>query len=153
MRSYVQHDEIRARFEEEFQKFCEQSVTEYSLQMRPEDFSQLSHAELFEIIGKSFKEVDFYDDNKEVGTKPPTSQDKTEFLRMLYEWSIGRCPEKLYGFYAHLSEYSKKDQFPFLEKDLLFCIDTIRLRVSCLWRLCINLNLFWHDWSSRFGRR
>ncbi len=34
----------------------------------------------------------------------------------------------MYGFYAHLSEHGPRDGFSFLDKDLLFCIDSIRLR-------------------------
>jgi len=34
----------------------------------------------------------------------------------------------MYGFFAHLTEHGPRDGFTFLEKDLLFCIDSIRLR-------------------------
>ena len=65
------------------------------------------------------------------GKQMPSKEDRTEFLKMLYEWSIGKSPEKFYAFYAHLSEHGQKDGMPFLEKDLMFCIDSIRLKV-CL---------------------
>jgi hypothetical protein len=61
-----------------------------------------------------------------------SKEDRTEFLRILYDWSIGKNPEKFYGFYAHLSEHGKKDGLPFLDKDLLFCIDSIRLKVNSM---------------------
>lgn len=66
----------------------------------------------------------------------PSKEDRTEFLKMLYEWSIGKSPEKFYAFYAHLSEHGQKDGMPFLEKDLMFCIDSIRLKV-CLARFIL----------------
>lgn len=64
------------------------------------------------------------------GKMMPSKEDRAEFQKMLYEWSIGRYSDKFYAFYAHLSEHGKKDGLPFLEKDLLFCIDSIRLRVN-----------------------
>lgn len=60
----------------------------------------------------------------------PSKEDRAEFLRILYDWSIGKSPEKFYAFYAHLSEHGRKDGMPFLERDLMFCIDSIRLRVK-----------------------
>lgn len=61
-----------------------------------------------------------------------SKEDRTEFLKMLYEWSIGKSSDKFYAFYAHLSEHGRKDGLPFLEKDLMFCIDSIRLKVCRL---------------------
>ena len=70
-----------------------------------------------------------------------SKEDRTEFLRILYDWSIGKNPEKFYSFYAHLSEHGKKDGLPFLDKDLLFCIDSIRLKVNLI-KYIIKLMIF-----------
>ena len=48
-------------------------------------------------------------------------------LEYLYNWSIGKYPKIFYKFYSYLNENGKKDDFPFLDKDLMFAIDTIRL--------------------------
>lgn len=71
-----------------------------------------------------------YLNEKGEGKQMPSKEDRSEFMKMLYEWSIGKSPEKFYAFYAHLSEHGRKDGFPFLEKDLMFCIDSIRLKVE-----------------------
>ena len=55
-------------------------------------------------------------------------QDQQELLKYLYNWSIGKNVEIFYKFYSHLNENGKKDGYPFLDKDLLFAIDTIRLK-------------------------
>lgn len=59
----------------------------------------------------------------------PSKDDKNEFLKILYDWSIGRFSDKFFSFYAHLSEHGKKDGMPFLEKDLMFCVDSVRMKV------------------------
>ena len=59
-----------------------------------------------------------------------SKEDRTELLKYLYDWSIGKNTNKCYGFYAHLNEHGRRDGFPFLDRDLMFCIDTIRLKVS-----------------------
>ena len=60
----------------------------------------------------------------------PSKEDRAEFIKTLYEWSIGHNAEMFYGFYAHLIEHGRKDGFPFLDKDLLFSVDSIRLKVN-----------------------
>ena len=73
----------------------------------------------------------FFNKNKKKGEGKLTAsrEDRTEFLNSLYDWSIGRNSEKLYGFFAHCTEHGKKDGLPFLDNDLLFCVDSIRLKV------------------------
>lgn len=70
----------------------------------------------------------------------PTREDRTEFLKILYEWSIGNGSNKLYGFFAHLTEHGRKDGLPFLDKDLLFCIDSIRLKVWIKQHFYLSIN-------------
>lgn len=57
-------------------------------------------------------------------------------VKYLYEWSIGNYPELFWNYFIHLGDYGQKDGLPFLDKDLLFCIDAVRMRVSLL----INYN-------------
>jgi hypothetical protein len=66
------------------------------------------------------------------GKASATKEDRAELLKHLYDWSIGKNAEVFYKFFGHLSEHGKKDGFPFLDKDLLFCVDAIRLKVSFL---------------------
>ena len=65
----------------------------------------------------------------------PSKEDKNELMKILYDWSIGRFSDKFFQFYAHLSEHGKKDGMPFLEKDLMFCVDSVRMKVS--WKNCM----------------
>lgn len=128
MSSFIK--EYRSLFEEHFQKFCEQQAQDHNMQ-NPEDFALLNQTELLVILGDTvnLNDLDF-DEEKGEGKLIPSREDRLEFLKVLYEWSIGKNSDKLYGFFAHLTEYGRKDGFPFLDKDLLFCIDTIRLKVS-----------------------
>ena len=63
------------------------------------------------------------------GKASASKEDRAELLKNFYDWSIGKNADLFYVFYAHLNEHGRKDGFPFLDKDLLFCIDTIRLKV------------------------
>ncbi|CAF0814981.1 unnamed protein product [Brachionus calyciflorus] len=120
--------EFRNVLEESFQKFCEQYSVDYNVGSA-EEFAMLTQSELLTLMGDSYNPKDFdFDEEKGEGKSIPTREDRNEFSKMLYEWSIGRSPEKLYGFFAHLGEHGRKDGFPFLEKDLFFCIDSIRLK-------------------------
>jgi hypothetical protein len=122
--------EFRPELEEQFQIFCEVKAKEYEIKSA-EDFAQLTQSELLVILGDTFNAKDFYmDDEKGEGKMAVSKEDRNEFLRLLIEWSIGRIDMKFYAFYAHLSEHGKKDGLPFLDKDLLFCIDSIRIKVS-----------------------
>lgn len=76
----------------------------------------------------------------------PSKDDRSEFLKIMYDWSIGKNSDKFYAFYAHLSDHGRNDGLPFLEKDLMFCIDSIRLKVRiktylAKYRTCLNENL------------
>jgi hypothetical protein len=52
-----------------------------------------------------------------------------ELSKILYDWSIGKNADTFYKFYAYLNENScKNESMPFLDKDLLFSIDAIRLK-------------------------
>lgn len=119
--------EFRGGLEEMFQKFCEKYATEFNLS-NSEEFALLSQSELLTILGDSYNPKDFDFDDKGEGKATPSREDRNEFSKILYEWSIGKNSEKLYGFFAHLGEHGRKDGMPFLDKDLLFCIDSIRLK-------------------------
>lgn len=54
--------------------------------------------------------------------------DHDELLNYLCDWSIGKSSEIFYRFYYHLNRHGLNDGFEFLEKDLLFLIDIIRLK-------------------------
>jgi hypothetical protein len=120
--------EFRPELEEQFQTFCEIKAKEYDIKSA-EEFAQLTQSELLVILGDTFNAKDFYlDDEKGEGKMAVSKEDRNEFLKLLIEWSIGRIDMKFYSFYAHLSEHGKKDGLPFLDKDLLFCIDSIRIK-------------------------
>lgn len=63
------------------------------------------------------------------GKQSATKEDKAELVKYLYEWSIGNYPELFWNYFIHLGDYGQKDGLPFLDKDLLFCIDAVRMRV------------------------
>lgn len=122
--------ELRPDLEDKYQKFCEQKSTEHSL-ATPEEFALMNQTELMVVLGDSFnpKNFDFDEQEKGEGKGSASKEDRAELLKQLYNWSIGKNGDVFYAFYSHLSEYGKRDGFPFLDKDLLFCIDTIRLKV------------------------
>lgn len=121
--------EFRPILEEEYQKFCELQAKELGMQS-PEDFAALSQAELLVLLGDSYNPKDFdFDEEKTEGKAMPSREDRTEFLKLLFDWSLGKFDMRFFGYYAHLTEHGKKDGLPYLDKDLLFCIDSIRLKV------------------------
>ena len=122
--------ELRPELEDKYQKFCEQKSLENSLNS-PEEFSMMTQTELMVVLGENFnpKNFDFDDQDKGEGKGSASKEDRAELLKHFYNWSIGKNADVFYAFYSHLSEHGKKDGFPFLDKDLLFCIDTIRLKV------------------------
>jgi hypothetical protein len=116
--------------EDFFQKFCEHLATENNLSS-PESFALLNPTELLVLLGDNYNPKDFdFDEEKGEGKLLPSKEDKAEFLRILYDWSIGKFSEKFFSFYAHLTEHGKKDGMPFLEKDLMFSVDCIRIKVE-----------------------
>ena len=124
--------EFRPLLEEEYQKFCEIQAKELGLSS-PEDFAALSQAELLVLLGDTYNAKDFdFDEEKGEGKQLPTKEDRAEFLKLLLEWAMGKYDNRFYAYYAHLTEHGKKDGLPFLDKDLLFCIDTLRLKVSLI---------------------
>ncbi len=121
--------EFRPDLEDKYQKFCEQKATEHSLSS-PEEFALLNQTELMVVLGDTFnpKSFDFEEQEKGDGKSSATKEDRAELLKYMYDWSIGKSAEIFYKFYTHLNEHGKKDGFPFLDKDLMFAIDTIRLK-------------------------
>jgi hypothetical protein len=85
--------------------------------------------ELLILLGDSFNARNFdFDEEKGEGKLTPTKEDKQELIKYLYEWSIGNYPEVFWNYFIHLGDYGPKDGMPFLDKDLLFCIDAVRMR-------------------------
>ncbi len=127
--------EFRPLLEEEYQKFCEIQAKELGMSS-PEDFATLSQAELLVLLGDTYNAKDFdFDDEKGEGKHMPSKEDRAEFLKLVTDWSMGRYDGRFYAYIAHLSEHGKKDGLPFLDKDLLFCVDSLRLKVSWV-KLC-----------------
>ena len=128
--------DFRAELENEFHKFCETQAKELGLQSA-DDFGNLSQSELLVLLGDTYNPKDFdFDEEKGEGKALPSKEDRAEFLKILTEWAMGKVDYRFYAFYAHLSEHGKKDGLPFLEKDLLFCIDSIRLKVcKCVFEM------------------
>lgn len=144
-------------FEEEFVRFCEAKQKEHELES-PEDFANLTQTELLILLGDTYNAKNFdFDDEKVIkrssifwvifvvdfkslyyiflkgeGKQSATKEDKAELVKYLYEWSIGNFPELFWNYFIHLGDYGQKDGLPFLDKDLLFCIDAVRMRVSLL---------------------
>ena len=121
--------EFRPMFEDEFVRFCEAKQREHELES-PEDFANLTQTELLILLGDSYNAKNFdFDDEKGEGKQAATKEDKTELTKYLYEWSIGNFAELFWNYFVHLGDYGQKDGLPFLDKDLLFCIDAVRMRV------------------------
>lgn len=121
--------EFRPLLEEEYHKFCEIQAKELGMSSS-EDFAALSQAELLVLLGDTYNAKDFdFDEEKGEGKQMPTREDRSEFLRLLLDWALGKYDSRFYSYYAHLSEHGKKDGLPYLEKDLLFCIDSFRIKV------------------------
>ncbi len=81
------------------------------------------------LLGDSFNAKNFdFDEEKGEGKLTPTKEDKQTLIKYLYEWSIGNYPEIFWNYFVHLGDYGPKDNLPFLDKDLLFCIDAVRMR-------------------------
>jgi hypothetical protein len=57
-----------------------------------------------------------------------SSREDVQLSKRLYNWSIGKNAEMFYKFFTYLYEQNKKEGFHYLEKDLLFAIDAIRLK-------------------------
>lgn len=120
--------DIRPSLEDEFEKFCDMNAKELGLSSA-DDFAALTQSELLVLLGDSYNPKDFdFEDEKGEGKAMPSKEDRSEFLRLLSDWSLGKIDYRFYGFYAHLTEHGKKDGFPFLANDLLFCLDAIRLK-------------------------
>ncbi len=142
--------DLRNQLEEQYQRFCEIKANEFDIPT-PEQFALMSQTELLVLLGDNFNSNNFDFDEDKVkltllyltvnifivyiifkgdGKLLPSKEDRTEFIKTLYEWSIGHNAQMFYGFYAHLIEHGRKDGFPFLDKDLLFSVDSIRLKVT-----------------------
>jgi hypothetical protein len=120
--------EYQPMFEDYFYQFCQQQAAEHDIKTA-EEYACLTQTELLILLGDNYDPNDFdFDDEKGDGTSKPSREDKIEFNLLIYDWSIGRNGDKFIGFFTHLIEYSRKDKFPFLDKDLMFCVDVVRLK-------------------------
>ncbi|CAF4298126.1 unnamed protein product, partial [Didymodactylos carnosus] len=129
--------------EGEFVLFCEDCTKEFQIQSLKEFLSK-SNTELVMLFNESSNystsesnkfddddedktEVDEYDENND-GKRKPKKKHLTELMNLIQDEAIGKYNPQFFYFYAYLTHFINKDETPYLDRDLLFCIDVLRMK-------------------------
>ncbi|CAF1206547.1 unnamed protein product, partial [Didymodactylos carnosus] len=139
------YKELRNELEDEFVSFCEDCAREFQIES-VEEFLSKSSTELtmlFNEAGDYFTNGgdklgddddqtatsgnDEYEKNND-GRGKPTKKHFTELFNLIQDAAVGRYNPKFFYFYAYLTHFVNKDKVPYLDRDLLFCIDVSRIK-------------------------
>jgi hypothetical protein len=134
------HRDLRQEIENEFVHYCEDCILEYEIDSIT-GFLTKSTDELTVLFNESTEggqdEEDMgalFDPDVEAlaansdGTGKTTRKHYTELFQLISDAAIGRFNERFYYFYAYLTHWVEQKKAPYLDQDLLFCIDVSRLK-------------------------
>jgi hypothetical protein len=132
--------DLRIELENEFIHYCENRIEEYEIDTI-DDFLTKSTNELKLLFNES---TDYGPDEDDIGTlydpdieALAANNDGTgkvnkkhysELFQLISDAAVGRFNERFYYFYAYLTHWAEQKKAPYLDQDLLFCIDISRLK-------------------------
>jgi hypothetical protein len=132
--------DLRIELEKEFIHYCEERIREFQIDSI-DNFLLKSTDELALLFNESEANGHDEDDvgatfdpdiealaSNNDGTGKVTKKHYTELFQLISDAAIGRFNERFYYFYAYLTHWVEQKKVPYLDQDLLFCIDVSRLK-------------------------